>query len=62
MVKNALKVGLNILGNLGHTGTYQVDHVLVCPPYTSTESDIEEIVSLFRLAVIETSRPFVESG
>ncbi|GMG11361.1 unnamed protein product [Aspergillus oryzae var. brunneus] len=29
VVKKSLDMGLNILGNLGHTGKYQVDHILL---------------------------------
>lgn len=59
VVKNSLKLGLNILGNLGHTGEYQVDHVLVCPPYTVTDGELNEIVSLLKIAIEETSQPFL---
>ena len=59
VVKNALSMGLNLLGNLGHTGNYQVDHVLVCPPYTTTETELEEIVSLLHAAILTTSQPFL---
>lgn len=59
VVASALKRGVNILGNLGHTGTYQIDHVLVCPPYISTEKEIEDIVALVKDAIVETSEPFV---
>ncbi|KAJ5341449.1 hypothetical protein N7541_010573 [Penicillium brevicompactum] len=59
VVASALKRGVNILGNLGHTGTYQIDHVLVCPPYISTEEDIEQIVGLVKEAIVETSGPFI---
>lgn len=59
VVKNSLDLGLNILGNLGHTGKYQVDHVLVCPPYTVTDNELQEIISLRELAIDNTSRPFL---
>ncbi|CAI7649443.1 unnamed protein product [Penicillium bialowiezense] len=59
VVASALRRGVNILGNLGHTGTYQIDHVLVCPPYISTEEDIEQIVALVKEAIVETSGSFV---
>lgn len=59
VVKHCLDSGLNILGNLGHTGEYQVDHVLVCPPYIVTESELEEIVSLLKAAIVKTSESFV---
>ncbi|KAI9039058.1 uncharacterized protein KD926_010043 [Aspergillus affinis] len=61
VVKNSLKMGLNILGNLGHTGQYQVDHILVCPPYTVGDGELEEIVAILKAAIIETGQPFVES-
>ncbi|KAE8315985.1 pyridoxal phosphate-dependent transferase [Aspergillus transmontanensis] len=59
VVKKSLKMGLNILGNLGHPGKYQVDHILVCPPYTVTDSELGDIISLLKIAIIETSRPFL---
>lgn len=59
VVKNSLDMGLNILGNLGHTGEYQVDHILVCPPYTVTNRELEEIVSLLKASINKTSHPFV---
>lgn len=61
VVKNARGMGLNLLGNLGQTGEYQVDHVLVCPPYTTTDAELEEIVSLLRAAILKTSQPFVHN-
>ncbi|KAH8423034.1 uncharacterized protein LDX57_000790 [Aspergillus melleus] len=60
VVKNSMKMGLNILGNLGHTGQYQVDHILVCPPYTVEDWELEKIVAILEAAIIETSQPFVE--
>ncbi|KJK68110.1 Aminotransferase class-III [Aspergillus parasiticus SU-1] len=59
VVKKSLDMGLNILGNLGHPGKYQVDHILVCPPYTATDSELGAIISLLKIAIIETSRPFL---
>ncbi|KAJ5758110.1 uncharacterized protein N7511_006804 [Penicillium nucicola] len=59
IVANALKRGVNILGNLGHTGTYQVDHILVCPPYITTEEELEQIVRLVKDAIVETSLEFI---
>ncbi|KAF9883910.1 hypothetical protein FE257_002653 [Aspergillus nanangensis] len=56
IVENALKTGLNILGNLGHTGTYYVDHVIICPPYIVTARELEQIVSLLKAAIIETNQ------
>lgn len=55
-------MGLSVLGNLGRTGKFQVDHVLVCPPYIVTEGELEEIVSLLKSAIVEKSQPFVEPG
>ncbi|KAJ6080315.1 hypothetical protein N7467_010068 [Penicillium canescens] len=59
VVANALKRGVNILGNLGHTGTYQVNHILVCPPYITTEEELEKIVALVKGAIVETSQSFI---
>lgn len=60
IVRNALGDGLDILGNLGHTDTYYIDHVIICLPYIVTEGDLKQIVSLLRDAIIETSRSFLD--
>lgn len=52
-------LGLNILGNLGHTGHCQLDHVLVYPPCTVTYREIEEIVTLPKTAINMTRQPLV---
>ncbi|BAE63793.1 unnamed protein product [Aspergillus oryzae RIB40] len=59
VVKKSLDMALNILGNLGHTGKYQVDHILVCPLYTVMGSELGNIIPLLKIAIIETSRPFL---
>ncbi|KAJ5140972.1 hypothetical protein N7448_004380 [Penicillium atrosanguineum] len=60
VVKHSLESGLNILGNLGHTGEYQVDHVIVCPPYKVTDIELEEIISSLKAAIIKASQRFLE--
>ncbi len=55
-------MGLNILSNLGRIRKFQVDHVLVCPPYIVTDEGLEEIISPLKSAIVKTSRPFVDSG
>lgn len=55
VVRKSLELGLSILGNLGVTGDVYVDHVLICPPYTVTEGDIERIVALLKQAIEECS-------
>lgn len=62
IVKNSLRLGLNILGNLGHTGTYQVDHVLVCPPYTVTDEELREIISILKVAISQASDQFLKDN
>ncbi|KAL4869401.1 hypothetical protein BDV12DRAFT_208638 [Aspergillus spectabilis] len=62
VVRHSLDMGLNILGNLGHTGEYQVDHVLVCPPYIVTDDELEQIVGLLKAAIVKTSQPFVNGS
>lgn len=61
VVKHSLDLGLNILGNLGHTGEHQVDHVLVSPPYIVSDNELEEIVSLLKAAIMKTSQPFIKT-
>lgn len=59
VVRQSLELGLNILGNLGVTGKYQVDHVLVCPPYIITELELQGIISLLKTAIVKTSHSFL---
>lgn len=60
VVKHSLALGLNILGNLGHTGKYQVDHVLVCPPYIVTDGELDQIISLLKTAITKASQGFLD--
>jgi adenosylmethionine-8-amino-7-oxononanoate aminotransferase len=32
---------------------------LVCPPYTVTDGELEEIVSILKIAIDQTSQPFI---
>lgn len=61
IVKHSLDLGLNILGNLGHTGQYQVDHVLVCPPYNVTDEELQKIISILKVAINKTTDAFLKS-
>ena len=51
VVEVARDLGLNILGNLGDTGEYHVEHVIISPPYIITADEIREIVGLLKAAV-----------
>ena len=55
VVRKSLELGLNILGNLGVTGDVYVDHVMVCPPYTVTETELGSIVAILKQAIEECS-------
>lgn len=56
VVEAALQRGLNILGNLGHTGQYYIDLAIISPPYIVTEEEIVEIVERLRDAVVSVSQ------
>ena len=45
--------------NIGHTGRYQVDHILDSPPYTLTDSGRGSIVSLVKFATTKAGQPFI---
>ncbi|KAL2862747.1 pyridoxal phosphate-dependent transferase [Aspergillus lucknowensis] len=62
VVRDSFDMGLNILGSLPRSGEYQVDHILVCPPYIVTDSELEEIVSRLSAAIVKTSQPFVQTA
>lgn len=60
VVEVALDLGLNILGNLGQTGEYYVDHVIIAPPYIVQEQDLGEIVDLLREAIEQVALSYIE--
>lgn len=51
IVQVAGQLGLNILGTLGKTGLYDVDFVIIAPPYIVTASEIKTIVKLLKKAI-----------
>ncbi|KAJ0110301.1 hypothetical protein J7T55_000734 [Diaporthe amygdali] len=55
VVNCALELGLNILGNLGQTGTVYVDHVIISPPYIVTEEELQHIVAILRTAIMKVA-------
>ena len=62
VVDIALDMGLSILGNLGKTGLYDVEHVIICPPYIVTEEEVVMIVGLLGQAIDCASRAFFLSS
>lgn len=59
VVEAALGLGLNILGNLGHTGEHYVDLAIISPPYIVTSEEIQVIVERLRRAVEIVSERYV---
>ncbi|KAL2352920.1 pyridoxal phosphate-dependent transferase [Cryomyces antarcticus] len=55
IVDVAQELGLNILGNLGKTGEYDVELIIMSPPYVVNEVEIREIVRLAKAAIVEVS-------
>ncbi len=53
IVDSAAQLGLNILGTLGKTGFYEVDFVIIAPPYIVSASEIKTIVKLLKKAICE---------
>jgi len=51
IVEAARKLGLNILGNLGETGEYYVDLVIISPPYIINAAEVKEVVRLLKEAI-----------
>ncbi|TVY40471.1 putative aminotransferase [Lachnellula subtilissima] len=58
IVDRSLELGLNILGNLGNTGEYYVDHVLLSPPYIIRQQEILTIVGILKQAVNDVSSEY----
>jgi adenosylmethionine-8-amino-7-oxononanoate aminotransferase len=58
IVDVAAQLGLNIIGTIGKTGYYDVDFVIIAPPYIVTASEIRTIVSLLRKAISIVSDEF----
>lgn len=59
VVKRALELGLNVLGNLGVTGEVYVNHVIICPPYIVKEEELRDIVKLLAQAIEDVTRQVV---
>lgn len=59
IVDTAMEMGLNILGNLGKTGEYDVEFVITSPPYIVTETEIRQIVRMLKEAILSVSREYV---
>lgn len=51
IVEVAAQLGLNILGNLGKTGSVDIELVIISPPYIVTEMEIRAIARLLKTAV-----------
>ena len=51
IVKAAQTLGLNILGTLGHTGHFHVEHVIISPPYIINSEEVTEIVQRLKAAI-----------
>lgn len=51
IVDVAAELGLNIIGTIGKTGFYDVDFVIIAPPYIVTASEIRTIVCLLKTAI-----------
>lgn len=58
IVNKSLSLGLNILGNLGQTGSVHIEHVIVSPPYIVNEDQLCRIVSILRTAIKAVSAEF----
>ena len=58
IVDSAAKIGLNILGTLGKTGLYDVDFIIIAPPYITRASEIKTIVKLLKAAICEVADEF----
>lgn len=51
IVEVAAQLGLNILGNLGKTGLYDVELIIIAPPYIVNKQEIKTIVQLLKASI-----------
>lgn len=51
VVEVAQDLGLNILGTLGDTGEFHVEHVILSPPYIVNAAEIKEITRLLKASI-----------
>ena len=58
IVDVAAQLGLNIIGTIGKTGFYDVDFVIIAPPYIVTASEIKTIVYLLKKAICMVADEF----
>lgn len=60
VVDEALKNhGLQVLKNMGFPGTWNMESVVICPPFIVTEEEIREIVNRVRAALDVVARPYL---
>lgn len=52
VVETARALGLNVLGNLGPTGEYHVELVIISPPYIINADEVKEIVRRLKSAIV----------
>ena len=50
IVEVAVELGLNVLGNIGKTGEYDVELIILSPPYIVNEREIKAIVEILKEA------------
>ena len=58
IVEAARNIGLNVLGNIGETGEYYVDLVIISPPYIINAAEVREVVRLLKEAVAGVSQEY----
>ena len=58
IVRAALDLGLNLLGNLGKTGEIDVELVIISPPYIVTAEDVHTIVTLLGEAILRVAEEY----
>lgn len=58
VVDTCLDMGLNLLGNLGDTGSVHIEHVIISPPYIVNEEQLRRMVRILRAAIETVTAQF----
>jgi len=59
IVNAARGLGPNIFGNMGKSGEYDVELVVICPPFIVTEIEIQTIVELLGEAIRRVGHDYI---
>ena len=62
VVKAARRLGLNIFGSMGVSGKYDVELVVISPPFIITDIEIQTVVGLLGTAIKQVGQEYITAA